>query len=526
MKPAWSKKLLSLAVSAVLTVGMLSMATFAEGNSETVIKLFHTNDVHSRYDASVNEDGTLGSFGYARLKTLIDSNSGGADGVLVFDAGDVFHGQPFATLNRGSSISALMKAVGYNAMVAGNHDFNYGYRRTPTLAYLAQTKLLGANVLKKSDGTIADGFAEYQFYNVDGVKIGVFGLSTPETAYKTNTKNVDAIQFADPVKTAKQVVKKLREKQADVVVCLAHLGIDEASGKNTSTYLAQNVDGIDLIIDGHSHSTPDSYQKVNDTVITSAGEYMEYVGMATIEVGADKKVSVKADAFKASDFKADALKPDAKVQTMIDRVKKAQEPRLNTVVASAPEVLNGERENVRTGETNLSRLVASAMLAESGADIAMTNGGGIRASIDAGPITVGEVQTVLPFGNYIVTVQLTGKEVREAVEHGLPGLANGKLEVIGNKIQAAGLEVTYDPSKPAGSRIVTITHNGEKLVDSKTYLVATNDFMAAGGDDYTMLNKKVINEFSALDEAVIHYLNKNGSKAITEISKESRIVRI
>lgn len=518
-----SKKLLSAAMATIMAVGALSLTAVAQ-TGDTVIKVFHTNDVHSRYDASVNDDGTLGSFGYARLKTLVDTNAAGADETLLFDVGDVFHGQPFATLNKGSSIALLMKAAGYDAMVAGNHDFNYGAKRTATLARLAQTRLLGANVTKKSDGSLAEGFIEYKIYTVGDVKVGVFGLSTPETAYKTNPNNVKDIKFVDPIKTAKATVKKLRtEKGVDVVIALTHLGIDASSGAATSFNLAKQVDGIDLILDGHSHSSPAEYQAVNNTVIASANEYMKYLGMVTITVGADKKVTVNATPLKASDYKADAIKPDAGVQAVIDSIKTAQAPMLNTVVSSTTEVLDGERGHVRTDETNLSRLITSAMLAETGADIAMTNGGGIRASIDAGPITVGEVQTVLPFGNYIVTVKIAGKDVRAAVEHGLPGYVNGKLEEIGSNIQFAGLEVTYDPAKAKGSRIVSITQNGKPLDNAKSYIVATNDFMAVGGDDYTMLNKPVVNEFAALDEAVIAYLNEQGTAGITLAQTEDRI---
>lgn len=523
MRLSKNKRWLSALLGACLISAAVSVAAFAEDGEGTTIKVFHTNDVHSRYDVSVEEDGSLSQFGYARLKSVIDENSIGADGRLIFDAGDVFHGQPFATLDRGISIAKLMRAVGYDAMVAGNHDFNYGAVRTPMLAQVAKLDLLGSNVVNK-DGTPAKGFEPYKIYRVDDVKIGVFGLSTPETAYKTNPKNVEGIKFSDPVATAKKMVRLLREeKGADVVICLSHLGIDEASGKDTADYLASKVNGIDLIIDGHSHSAPDSYQNINNTVITSAGQYMEYIGMTTITVDSDKKVTIETAPLKASDYKADGLTADPAVQRTIDNIQASQKGKLGKVVAHTDEVLNGARGQVRTTETNLSRIITTAMLAETDADIALTNGGGIRASIDAGPITVGEVQTVLPFGNYIVTVNLSGKEVRQAVEHGLPGLVNGKLEEIGNNVQFAGLNVLYDPAKPKGSRVLSITHNGKPIQDTGSYLVATNDFMAAGGDGYTMLKKKIVNEFAALDEAVISYLNESSKEAIAEVQAEDRI---
>jgi 2',3'-cyclic-nucleotide 2'-phosphodiesterase (5'-nucleotidase family) len=166
------------------------------------------------------------------------------------------------------------------------------------------------------------------------------------------------------------------------------------------------------------------------------------------------------------------------------------------------------------------------MLNETGADVAITNGGGIRASIDAGPITKGEAITVLPFGNYIVTVKLTGKELKEAIEHGLPEMVDGKIQSLACIAQVAGINVTYDPTAKAGSRVVTITKDGKAIKDTDTFIVAINDFMATGGDGYTVLAKPVVNEFSALDEALINYISKIGSDGMKAIDTESARVSI
>lgn len=526
-----SKKLLVLLLSAVMVFTLLPSAVFANETEsktkDTVIKIFHTNDVHSRYNEATNSDGTLSRFGYAKFKTLINMNRASADKVLVFDAGDTFHGQSFATLEEGQSIAKVLKTVGYNAMVAGNHDFNYGSSKTTKLAKTAGVKLLGANVLNKKTGKIASGYQEYITYTVNDVKIGVFGLSTPETAYKTNPKNVSTLTFADPVKTAKSVVDKLKNTEdVDVVICLAHLGIDEASENNVSYEVAAKVDGINLIVDGHSHSKLSDYHKVNNTVITSTGEYLQEAGMVTITVDQYKNVNVVPTTLKAKDYQASMIVNDSNVQSVIDEITAAQKPILNEVVASTPIALEGNREYVRKVETNLSRVITSAMLDETGADVAITNGGGIRASIDAGDITKGEAITVLPFGNYIVTVKVTGKELRETIEHGLPEMIDGEIQSLACIAQVAGIEVTYNPQAKAGSRIVSITKNGKAIKDNATFIVATNDFMAIGGDGYTMLDKPVVNEFSALDEVLINYISKIGAEGIKKIDTESPRVSI
>lgn len=527
MKFKISKRLTALAAAVATAVTMLSIPVAAqeeEAQDVTTIKIFHTNDVHARYDGTVNENGTLDNFGYGRLKTVIQQNTAPEDNVLVFDAGDTFHGLPFATVGKGEGIAKLMKIVGYDAMVSGNHDFNYGYERTAPLAQEANVTLLGANVKESSTGSIAKGFTAYTTYNFGDVKVGVFGLATPETATKTNPRNVQGLYFDDPVKTAEKMVDILTNvEKADVIICLAHLGIDKESAGMRSTDVAEQVKGIDLIIDGHSHTMAADYPKMEGTVITSTGEYMESIGMVTLKVDQDKNVSIQADSILASETKASDCPPNFFLQAAMRGIMESQKSTLNKVIAKTDIFLDGAREHVRTGETNLSRLLTSAMLAETGADVALTNGGGIRASIPAGNITVGAVQTVLPFGNYIVTVKLTGSELRQAVEFGLPGLAENGLEVMGKKIQVAGLQVVYNPALPQGKRIVSITHNGRPLEDDKVYTVATNDFMASGGDGYTMLAKSEKVEFEALDECLIGYLGGIGTDGINTINNETRI---
>ncbi len=522
-----TKKIASLATAALM-LASISVPAFAAdaASDETVIKIFHTNDVHSRYESATNDDGTLSQFGYARLKTLINQNTDAGDHVLLLDAGDTFHGQPFATLNEGDSIAKVMRAVGYDAMCPGNHDFNYGAYRLAELGRHADVPVLAANV-KRANGESPAYMQDYLVFDEGGVKVGVFGMATPETKFKTNPKNVQFLKFEDPTETAQKMVDTLRnEEEVDVVVCLNHLGVDDSSEGLRSTDVAAAVDGIDLIIDGHSHTPGEDYEVVNDTVINSAGQYMEEVGMVTITVDEAGEVEVAADQLKASDYTEESLPAAPSVQKVIDEVKASQESILSQVVASTPVKLLGERENVRTSETNLAHLITAAMLNETGADVAITNGGGIRASIEAGEITVGDVQNVLPFGNYIVTVKLTGAQLKEAVENGLPGRSGGSLEVIGKMAQVGGLEVTYNPDAPEGSRIVTITHNGEEIDDNATYLVATNDFMQSGGDGYTSLNQPIENEFAALDEAVISYMKQIGSDGVKALSEETPNLQI
>ncbi len=482
------------------TLGILPI--FAQETAEKQITILHTNDIHSRVLESKTE------IGYGKIATVIKEYKAQNANTLVLDAGDSFHGQTISTLVKGESILNIMNEIGYDAMTAGNHDFNYGYERLLALATMAKFPILGGNV-KKADGTSL--LPSYIIKEVDGIKVGIFGVSTPETAYKTHPKNVEGLTFADPVAQAKAAVAELQGK-VDIIIALAHLGTE---GEYTSTKVAAEVAGIDLIVDGHSHDVLKDGQAAGDTLIVSAGEYGKYVGVVELTVKANKVTSKKASLV---DFEtASKGAADEAVMKVINEVKAAQESVLSEVVSKVDVKLEGTRDLVRAGETNLGNLITNAMIAISGADVALTNGGGIRASIEAGDVTKGDVITVLPFGNYIITKKVTGADLKAALEHGTKSYP----EASGGFPHVAGIQYAIDTTKPAGERVVDVTVNGKALELSKEYILATNDFMAVGGDGYEMFKSApVANNFPALDEAVIAYLQ---SKNVVIPAVEGRV---
>ena len=486
--------------------GTVAVMQINEGYVERAkeITIFHTNDVHSRVD------------NYSKVKAYINNYNN----KLLVDAGDTFHGQSIATLEFGSSIAKILKAMGYSAMVPGNHDFNYGQDRLKELGEESGVKILAANV--KENG--ATKYDEYTIEEVDGVKIGVFGLATPETAYKTNPNNVTGLEFGTKdsiIKDAENMVSKLEEEGADVVIALSHLGIDSDSTVK-STDIAKAVDGIDLIIDGHSHSILEDYSEFNnnnETKIASTGEYLNGLGQVTLSF--DENLQVENIDLKTVDTST-LVEEDAEISSLIDSIREGQEDILNEVVGSTPIKLEGSRELVRSGHTNLGRLITSAMLNETGADIAITNGGGIRDSIEAGDITKDSIIKVLPFGNYIVTKKVKGSDIVAALEHGM-------VEGSGSFAHFAGITVeTKKESDEEGvirHKVLSVKINGNDLDLNKEYVLATNDFMAVGGDGYTMFSEyPTLNEYSALDESLIKYIEKVGSEGIIAIDKEERLV--
>jgi 2',3'-cyclic-nucleotide 2'-phosphodiesterase (5'-nucleotidase family) len=458
------------------------------------ITIVHTNDIHSRVS-----EGKYDGMGYDKVAAIVKNEKSMNANVIVMDAGDAFHGQTISTLNDGESIVKIMNAVGYDIMTAGNHDFNYGQDRLLELADMADFPIVSANVF---NADYTSYLPAYKIMEYDGVKVAVFGLATPATTFMTHPDNVIGLTFFDPIIIAKMMTAQL-EDEADIVVCLSHLGVE---GKYTSEMVAEYVDGIDVIVDGHSHTVMETGRLINDTLIVQTGEYTKNVGIVSLEL---KDGMLMKSAKLITKEEGVAMEADADIVALVDQIKAENEVITSVVVGSTDIHLDGERDDVRTGETNLGNLITDAMLAETGADIALTNGGGIRASIEMGDITKGNVITVLPFGNYVVTKDLTGAEIVAALENGLTDYPEAK----GAFPHIAGMDVVFDPAMEAGSKVVSVEINGEPMDMEILYSVATNDFMAAGGDAYIMfMDAEITGEYPGLDEILIDYIQMNGTE--------------
>ena len=365
-------------------------------------------------------------------------------------------------------------------------------------------------------------FQPYQLYYFDGFTVGVIGATTPDTETKTHPKNVEGLSFMsdEVVYGAQAMVDEVRDR-ADYVIVLAHLGLDEDGSYGvTSRMLAENVKGIDLIVDGHSHTVLENGQRVGDTLIVSAGEYMKQVGLVEIAVRNGEAVGETAVLISAEDVadpsKNDYAKmlgitevtPDVQVTAYVESQKARLEQITNEVVAYTPVYLDGERNNVRTKPTNLGNMIAKAMVEATGADVAFTNGGGIRASIPAGEVTRGDIITVLPFNNTVVVVEVTGQDIYDALEWGYSRLPESN----GGFPQTANMGIVYSRFSDPGNRIKRVLINGKVVDRNATYTLATNDFMAAGGDGYTMLNRPIVMYGVGLDEVLTEYMVKHNQK--------------
>ena len=519
------KKVLSLLMAVVMTFSLAVTANAAEETAQDLngdIVILHTNDVH----------GAIA--GYAKVAALKDAYEARGAYVLLMDAGDFIQGDPTVSTSEGATAVELMNLAGYDVVSLGNHEFDYGYQNLKDLEADADFAIVDANVLYNGSVAFEDNLV---FTTPDGTKIGVFGLDTPETATKAHPAKIQGVTFLageDLYDCAQEQVDALTAEGCNYVICLGHLGIDDESVGNRSIDLLEHVDGIDVFIDGHSHSTYEDVKtaaggtgKVGDTLVTSTGTKLESIGVVTI----DAEGVITTSTTPVADLTAE----DADVAARAAAIQKEIDDEYGTVFAKTEVALNGEREpGNRTEETNLGDLITDALVwgAEregTEVDAAVTNGGGIRASIAAGDITKKDINTVLPFGNTLSIVQVTGAELLEALEASTYCTPTS----IGGFPQVSGIEFTVDTTKaydqgelypgstyygPKSIQRVTIeTVGGEPFDANATYTIATNDFMAAGGDTYYAFAAASVNYDLgiAMDEVVMDYITEELKGTVT-----------
>ena len=540
------KKLLSLLLVLCLVLS-LSCTAFAAGaekplDGKTVI--LHSNDVHGAIDL------------YAAMAALkADYEAQGAE-VILADAGDYSQGTVYVSVNKGADAVTMMNATGYDVVTLGNHEFDYGYAQLAENMKAAKFQVLCADVLGADGKTIYDANT---IIEKGGVKIGFFGLETPEAQTKANPKLIQGLKFLagadgkELYNCAAAQVADLKAKGADLVVCLAHLGVDESSEPYTSYDLAKNVQGIDFIIDGHSHTVMTAGP--NGEAIQSTGTAFANIGVITID-NATKKIesnelkaiwhtekNADGKSVTVVDYKTRDEKVAAAAKAIIDPIDKAYGEKfaVSEVALNGAKAPNGNRDS----ETNLGDLITDAMLWKVLADaeitvpeenvVAITNGGGIRASIGVGDVTKKDINTVLPFGNTLAVVYVKGSELLEALEastYCTPESIGGFPQVAGMQFTVATYE-TYDKNDesypnstyygPKTINRVTIgSINGKDFDPEATYAVITNNFVAGGGDTYYAF-AAATNQFDTglpLDEVVMEYITKELKGVIGETYAE------
>ncbi len=491
------KQLLTLVLVAIMVFSGLWVPTKTEAAVTSKISIVHTNDTHGRL---FDSDESGASLGFAKITTLIKQVKEENPNTLVLDAGDAFQGMPIVNISKGEGMIPILEAAGYDAMTVGNHEFDFGFEALQNL-YSKMTKIpmVSANIYKESGERV---FKPYIVKETGGVKVGIFGLTTPETTYISHPDNTKGLTFMDAIESARNMVAEL-SSQADIIIALTHLGVE---GDHTSIKVAEQVEGIDLIIDGHSHTAlPYGFIEVNGTMVVQTGEYTKNAGLVELEIQ-DKKIVRKSAALLPD---SEDIKEDEEVKDLIEKLNAQNAPLLAQVVGKTEVELDGVRENVRAKETNLGNLSADSLRVMTGADCAMVNGGGIRTSIKAGDITKLDMATVFPFGNAVVVQEMTGSVLLEALELSVSQYP----EANGSFMQVSGIEMKFNPEEKAGNRVISVKINGKDLSLTEKYTVAMPDFIAAGGGGYDMFaGTKKTGELGALEEVLIDYIQKNGTR--------------
>lgn len=514
--------LLAMAMVLSLTVTGFAIedpaaATDAETKTEATMAgktvILHTNDVHGAVE------------GYAYIAALkADYEAKGAEVILV-DAGDYSQGKTYVSVTKGADAVTMMNAAGYDVVTLGNHEFDYGYAQLKENMSKAKFKVVCADVFNEDGTPIFD--ASYTYTTKSGVKVGFFGMETPETQTKANPALIKGLTFATGdafTKAAADQVAAL--KDADVVICLAHLGIDAESAPYRSTDLYAAVKGIDFIIDGHSHTVMTKGEKGEP--IQSTGTAFANIGVIVID-NATKKIESNS-LFEIKEDTAKDATVAAAAKTIVDRV----DAEYGVVFAKSEVTLNGAKapNGNRDSETNNGDLITDAMLwkvmqnkegltVDADHVVAITNGGGIRAAIEPGDVTKKDINTVLPFGNTVVTIYITGEELLEVLEASTYSLPVGGFPQVAGINYTISTAVAYDANAetyPASTyygpksinRVTINSINGKEFKADDTYAVVTNDFSAAGGDTYYAF-KAAAAKFDTgipLDEAVMEYVTK------------------
>ena len=502
------------------------------------LMVMHMNDSHAYLD----------NFPY--VATAVKETREKNKNNVLLHAGDVFAGDLYFNTFKGKADVELMNYLGFDAMTFGNHEFDLGstgegHQALADFVKAAKFPLLTANIDFSKDKlfeglqtkSVSKEYEDGQIYNgvvkdVNGEKVGVFGLTTEETPF---ISSVGSVAFSNYIEEAKAAVKAFEEQGVDKIIALTHIGFDDALIYDNDKELAKLVEGIDIIVGGHTHSSiAEPYVSTEfdaPTVIVQANEYAKYLGTLDVTFNQFGEITLYQGKLLSTDASEGArdktqYEADPKAMEILKPfADKIEEIKKESIGVEALVKLDASRDNdssgtpsIRHSEMNLGNLIADGMLysaktlVDENAVIALQNGGGIRTSIEAGAITTGDVLKVLPFGNGLATVKLTGTEIIEVLEHSVAAdlRADGGLKENGAFLQVAGMKFTYDSSKEVGKRVQQVSvKNGtdfESLNNEKEYIVATNIFTAKGGDGFATF-KKAYEEGRVSEPGFLDYKN-------------------
>jgi len=506
------------------SVAVLALTAGAAA-AEFKLTILHTNDIHSRIESINKYDSTCGAEdeaegkcfgGVARIMTKVTERRAALEGqnVLLLDAGDPFQGSLFYTTYKGAAEAEFMEAIGYDAMAVGNHEFDDGPAGLEKFVDAVSFPVISGNLDLTSEPALKGKVGNHVVLEVGGEKIGIISALATDTV-ETSSPGPNVV-FQDEIESLQADVAALEAEGVNKIIALTHVGLPK------DLEIAEKVAGIDVVVGGHSHTllsnTSDKAAgpyptMAGDVPVVQAYAYSKYLGELTVTFDDAGNVT----AAEGEPILLDAsVTPDADIAARVAEMGAPIEEMKTRVVAETTEAVEGSREACRSGECAMGNLVADAMLArvkDQGVTIAFQNGGGLRASIDQGEVTMGEVLSVLPFQNTLSTFQVTGQTLIDALENGVSQIEDGA----GRFPQVAGMKFAFDAAKEAGARVSDVmVKEGETWTEidtAKTYSVVSNNYVRNGGDGYKMFagdDKNAYDFGPDLADVVAEYLAEVG----------------
>ena len=490
---------LSLLVAGLLVLtGLPSLQAAAPVERSGRVTILQLNDL---YDIMPVEKGKKG--GLARIATLRDRIAKDSPDAVLVLAGDFLSPSTMSSVFQGSQMVAALNAAGLDLATFGNHEFDFGEQVTQQRMSESRFTWVSSNVMDPTTGLPFGNAVTFALRDVGGVRVAFIGLTTPETA--TLSQGAKNLKFLDPVAAAKDAVARARRTKADAIVALTHQAMADDKA------LAAAVPEIDVILGGHEHDPLNA--KVGRTLILKTGSEAVNLGRIDLLFSAGKdgrRVETKWELIAVTD----EIPEKPEVATVVKSYESRMADQLKSVAGTTSVPLDTRNELVRVKEAPVGNLIADAMREAMQADVALVNGGGIRgnAVTPAGTLTRGDVLKILPFANKIVKLEVTGDVLRAALENGV----SQHEKIAGRFPQVSGIRYVFDPKKPAGSRLVSVTVGGKPLDPAARYSLATFEFLMGGGDGYTMLQqaKVLVNPMSGpMDSDVILDRLKSGPVA-------------
>ena len=456
-------------VSLLLVLIFAAPAVFAK----TIrLRIVHTNDIHGWMMARPEKKQQNRMIGGAAALASVIKSERKKGPTLALDAGDWFQGTPEGSLPRGAAMAEIFNAIGHDAVVLGNHEFDYGQDVIEELVAKVSVPVLGANVTRASTEKTVEYVSSSILKTVGGVKVGIFGLVTSNVPNLVFPNSVSGLVFENEILVAQRLVADLKERGAEIIIGLNHVGQEgpDRPPFEGDRALAAAVPGIDVIVGGHTHDAiPIPRPEPSGTLIVNAGSYLKTVGVVTLDFDTESHTIISKSG-EVRNLWLDEVGEDPEIKKIVERYEQKIGRELDVVISRAEVDLPQDRKRLSPAGAWLTDCVRKWTKT----DVVIQNAGGLRSGLSKGPVRYRNMFEVMPFDNYLTTLYMKGSSILKALEHG--------VSFAPHIVQFSGLEMTWDDDRPRGKRVQKVMVRGRRLRDNETYSVTASDFMINGGD--------------------------------------------